>query len=197
MSKNKAPKPELTNADPFDPARQKLAQDFSSEFGVKPILSTVPVRKPNRHEFIRVRAGEEWRIQTGLFIDRILNDTYLVDRDMWIDLGEEITPALLFTAINRQNCVFLWPVNLPGPDGRRNLWNESAITAAGLAELQWVRVSANRTGGYYDTGRAMADHPDPEWPEDVAFKDMLRLAFSGRLIDAPDHPVIKRLRGLS
>ena len=44
-------------SDPFDPAALRLSQDFASSIGVKKVLTVVPCRKPNRHEFVRfVRA---------------------------------------------------------------------------------------------------------------------------------------------
>jgi hypothetical protein len=36
----------------------------------------------------------------------------------------------------------------------------------------------------------------PQWPE-VSFQELIRIAFKDRLIADLDHPVIKRLRGLT
>ena len=69
--------------DPFDPANLRLGQDFPSEVGVKKVLTTVQCRKPGRHEFVRIRPGEEWCLDTMLFEDRINRDIYLVDRKLW------------------------------------------------------------------------------------------------------------------
>ena len=35
--------------------------------------------------------------------------------------------------------------------------------------------------------------PEPEWPTDKTFNDILRIAFKDRLIETVDHPVIQRL----
>ena len=43
---------------------------------MKKVLTTVLCRKPNRQEFVRVRAGEEWRLETGLFEDRVNREMY-------------------------------------------------------------------------------------------------------------------------
>ena len=48
--------------DPFDPESLRLTQDFAGAVAVKKVLTTVPCRKPNRHEFVRVWSGDEWRI---------------------------------------------------------------------------------------------------------------------------------------
>ena len=55
--------------------------------------------------------------------------------------------ATLYTAINRQGVVFLWPVRLPGPDGKVNEWWRSAGEAAELAMTKWVRVKAEHELG--------------------------------------------------
>jgi hypothetical protein len=180
--------------DPFDPESLRLTQDFAGAVAVKKVLTTVPCRKPNRHEFVRVRSGAEWRIETAVFEDKINRDDYLVDRTLWSELAGEIVPACLFLAINRQGDVFLWRVKLPGLDGRTNTWNESAVAAARLAETKWVRVSANMVAGLYDLHEATGNIPAPEWP-DLSFQEILRLAFRDRFIHDVDHPVLRSLRG--
>ena len=181
--------------DPFDPASLRLGQDFASTIGVRKVLTTVPCRKPNRHEFVRVRPGEDRRLETGLFEDRVNREIYLVRRDLWSELAGEVYPACLFLAINRQGDVFLWRCKLPGPDGRSNTWNDSAVAAARLAETKWVRVSANMGAGMYDTHEALGELSGPEWPG-LAFREILELCFKDRFIQDADHPVIRALRGL-
>ena len=39
--------------DPFNPAALRLDQSFADTVGVKKLLTTVPVRKPNRQDFVR------------------------------------------------------------------------------------------------------------------------------------------------
>jgi hypothetical protein len=190
-----APPPD-TPPDPFNPAALRLSQDFASSIGVKKVLTTVPCRKPNRHEFVRVRFGEDWRLETGVFEDRINRDVYLVQRDLWAELAGEVYPVCLFLAVNRQGDPFLWPVKLPGSDGRSNPWNESALAAARLAESKWVRVAANMPGGMYDTYEAAGELSEPAWPA-LSFPEVLRLSFKDRFIQSVDHPVVRALRGLA
>jgi hypothetical protein len=179
---------------PFDPASLRLGQEFGATIGVKRVLTTVPCRKPNRHEFVRVRAGEDWRLETGAFEDKVNRETYLVQRDLWADLAGEIYPVCLFLAASKQAGPFLWPAKLPGADGRSNAWNDSALAAARLAETRWVRVGANMAAGMYETFAANGDLPEPEWPE-LSFGDVLKLCFQGRFITSLDHPVLRALRG--
>ena len=122
----------------FDLKRLRLSQDFPSQVGKKAIL-TVPVRKPDRQWFIRVHPEPTWRLETAVLELKEERETYIVDPDMWPELPGELVPKVLFTAINRQGVVFLWPVRLPGEDGRGNAWHRSALQAADLAMTGWVR----------------------------------------------------------
>ena len=181
--------------DPFDPERYRLPQDFSAGLGVKKVLTTVPVRKPSRQEFARVRPGEDWRLQTGLLIDKANRESYLIDPSLAPELAGEITVVSLLTAITRQKAVFLWPVNLAGVDGRMNPWHEAALAAALRAETRWIRLAANMAASCYDVYEAAAELSEPEWPEDTTFRDLLKLAFQARTIESLDHPVLRALRG--
>jgi hypothetical protein len=182
--------------DPFDPAALRLSQDFASSIGVKKVLTTVPCRKPNRQEFVRVRPGEDWRLETGVFEDKMNREVYLVQRDLWAELAGEVYPVCLFLAVNRQGDPFLWPVKLPGSDGRSNPWNESALAAARLAETKWVRVAANMAGSLYDVFEAAGELTAPAWPE-LSFSSVLKLCFKDRFISSVDHPSVRALRGLA
>jgi hypothetical protein len=157
-------------------------------------LLTVPVRKPNRQEFIRVHPGEDWRLATMILELKEKGETFLVDQNLWEALPEELIPKILYMVINRQGVITLWPIRLPGEDGRLDEWNRSALEAAGIAEKQWTRIAANRFLGAYEAYRAAADFQEPEWP-DVAFQEVLRIAFKERFIRSLDHPVLRQLRG--
>jgi hypothetical protein len=178
----------------FDPSRLRLSQNFAAAVGVKKLLTTVPCRKPNRQEFVQVRAGESWRLETGIFEDKQNRETYLVEPKLWSELMGEIFAACLFFAVTRQGDVMLWPVRLPGADGKSNPWNESAFAAAKQAESRWVRVAANMAAGMYDVFAAAGDLAEPEWPE-LPFEEILRLAFKDRFIRDMAHPAVKALRG--
>jgi hypothetical protein len=180
--------------DPFDPASLRLSQDFGAECGVKKVLLKVPVRKPTRQEFVRVHPDPDYSLDTALIELKDDREFYLVPPELQIELFDETAATRLYTAVNRQGVITLWPCPLPGHDGRTNAWHETAIQAAELAKTRWVRVVSDMSLGGYQPFAAVAELPEPEWP-DRAFGDLLRLAFGDRLIDQADHPVIKRLRG--
>jgi hypothetical protein len=180
--------------DPFDPARLRLPQNFGEMVGVKKALLTVPVRKPNRQDFIRVHPSEDYRLETAVLELKDERESYLVDPGLWAELPGEIVPKVLFTTINRQGVLMLWPVRLPGEDGRHDEWNRSALEAAEMAQSRWVRVAANMSLGAYEVFEATGALPDPTWP-DLSLHEILKIAFKGRYIAELDHPVIRRLRG--
>ncbi|MGH7138677.1 MAG: hypothetical protein ACREHD_23270, partial [Pirellulales bacterium] len=114
--------------DPFDPASLKLTQDFNASAGVKRALLTVPVRKPAKEWFVQCHPEESYRVQTCVLELKEDRELYLVAPALWPELATEPTfgPRALFTAQNRQGVVFVWPVRLPGPDGKIDDWNRSA-----------------------------------------------------------------------
>jgi len=183
-----------TNEDLFDLEKLRLSQNFAETVGVKKKIITVPVRKPHRQSFVRVHPDESWRLETAVLEVKEDRETYLVDPVIWPELPGEIVPKVLFTTINRQGVVFLWPVRLPGEDGRHDAWNQSALEAATLATTQWVRVVANMSLGAYEVFEATGNLPEPEWP-DIGFKELLEIAFKDKFIQSLDHPVIRSLRG--
>ena len=188
----------LTEAapDPFDPAALRISQDFAAAAGVEQVLTTIPVRKPNRHDFVRVHSSEDFQLTTLVVeLKDERSEIYLVTSDIREKLIGEVNLVTLFLAINRQGVVFFWPCKLPDPSGRVNAWHESALEAAHLARDRWIRVSANMSLGAYQIFQATGELPNPEWPSE-SLGELLRIAFKGgKLIDAADHPVLKRLRG--
>ena len=184
-------------ADPFDPASLRLTGDTLTGLGVKKALLTVPVRKPDKSWWVRVHPDGAYHLQTAVIEMKEDRDgTYLVAPELWPTLATESTfrPVALFTAMNRQGVLFLWPIKLPGPDGRADEWSKSALAAADWASRGWVRVQANMALGAYEVWKADGDIPEPDWP-DQQFRELLRIAFKDRFISATDHPVLRKLRG--
>ena len=182
--------------DPFDISRLRLSQDFVAAAGVKKILNTIPCRKPSKEWFVQTHPDEAYRIQTCVVELKEDSETYLVDPSLWPELASESTfsPRALITSINRQGVLFLWPIRLPGSDGRLDEWSRSAMEAAALAAGKWVRVQSNMSLGAYEVYEAAGQWAAPEWP-DMPFQQLLRIAFKDRFIVGLDHPILKRLRG--
>ena len=136
------------------------------------------------------------QLATGVFVDREEREVFFVAPELWAELAGELKPVLLVTAINRQGVTFLWPVPLPDEGGRRNAWAETAREACELAKTAWVRLTADMSLGAYRIYEAEGQLSEPVWP-DKTLPELLKLGFKDRIIDSADHPVIKRLRGLS
>jgi hypothetical protein len=165
--------------------------------GVRKVLLSVPVRKPDKTWFVRVHPDPAYRLQTAVVeLKDDWGETYLVAKTLWQELATEVTfsPRALFTAINRQGVVFLWPVRLPGPDGRHDEWSRTALEAVERATKRWVRVLPNLGLSAYEVFEATGSLPDPEWPE-ATFRELLDRGFRDRRIDEPNHPVLRKLRG--
>src|SRR5256885_12660402 len=151
---------------PFDPAALRLSQSFADTVGVKKLLTTVPVRKPNRQDFVRVHPDAAYRATPVAIIElKEDRETYLLSPGIAPQLPGEFSAVTLYTAINRQGVLQIWPVKLPGPDGKHNEWHRSAAEAAERAMEKWVRVTANMSAGGYDIFEASGELSEPAWPD--------------------------------
>jgi hypothetical protein len=182
--------------DPFDPASLRLDQSYADTVGVKKLLTTVPVRKPNRQDFVRVHPDPEYRLTPAATIEvKDDGEVYLVTPNIAPGLVGEFSTVTLFTTINRQGTLHLWPVKLPAPDGRHNEWHRSAAEAAERAMTKWVRVTSSMSLGAYEIFEASGELPEPVWPE-FSFQEILKIAFRDRIVDRPDHPLLQKLKGI-
>jgi hypothetical protein len=183
-----------TVPDPFDLDNLRLDQNFAETAGVRKLLRTVPVHRPNPQDFVRVHPSPNYRGNFPVIELKDEREEYVVAADLLAELLGEFVGKTLFTTINRQGVVFLWPVRLPDPSGRKMEWWRSMREAAELAMTQWIRTKANQSLDAYEMWQAESTMSEPEGP-DVTFQDLIRLAFRDRLITTLDHFVIKRLRG--
>jgi hypothetical protein len=182
---------------PFDNlSALRLDQSYADTVGVKKLLTTVPVRKPNRQDFVRVHPDPSYRLTPAAIIEaKEDRETYLVTPDMAQVLPGEFVIVTLFTTITRQGTLHLWPVKLPNPEGRQNEWHRSAAEGAERAMKKWVRVTASMSLGAYEIFEASGELPDPVWP-DFSLEEILKIAFRDRLVDRADHPLVQRLQGI-
>lgn len=190
--------PEQKPLDPFDLSQLRLDQSFVNVGDVKKILTTIPVRKPSKEWFIRTHPDPTYRLPTCVLELKEDNEIYLVRRELWDHLlGESaFVPKILVPTINRQGVLILWPIRLPGSDGKLDDWNASAMDAADRAKNVWLRIQSNRSLGAYEVYEAGSQDKEPIWPKE-AFGELLKIAFKNRLIENLNHPVLKRLRGES
>jgi hypothetical protein len=183
--------------DPFAPENLRLDQDVLEKGGVKKLLTTIPVRKPSKQTFFRVRPGQEWREMFPIIDLKDDREEYIVVRNLVPELQTEIVYKQLCLAITRQGTLFFLPLRYPGPDGRDMEWWRSLREHAHRAEKNWIRIIANQELGAYECLQASDALSEPEWPSETEFKfwDLIKIAFREYLVTSLDHPVVKRLRG--
>ena len=177
---------------PFSSLR--LTQNCGQTLGVKKVLTMAPVAKPTKDRFFRTHESPNWVYPSWILEDKKTGETYIVSEDVASVLGGLVRAVELYTAIDRQNNVFLIPIPLPGPNGVRNPWHESLLQAVLRAKLVWLRITANKDLGGYDIFEATAKLPEPIWP-DTTLDELLAIAFRGRIITNPDHPVVQEKLG--
>jgi len=180
----------------FDLNTLKLPQNFGDSLGVTKKITRIPVRKPLKTDYFRVRSGEAWRYQTMILELKEENETYVLHPDLWNIIPEIIRPAALFVGIDRRNNVFLIPVPLPGADGKHNSWHQSLLEVLEMAKAHWVRSVSNKAVSGYDILVAEGNLAEPDWP-DLNFEELFDIAFRQRFIDSQEHPVIMQLLGRS
>jgi hypothetical protein len=190
------PHPPAAPPDPFDIASLRLNPSFLETAGVKKLLTTVPARKPSPQDYVRVHPSPEYRENFAMIDLKDDREDYLVQPKILPELEGEVVFKTIFTAINRLGVVFLWPVRLATADERKTEWSRSAREAAEMAMTRWVRMKANMSLGAYEITVAEGVMADPKWPE-LSFQELLRIAYRDRMVTTIDHPVVKRLRGLS
>jgi hypothetical protein len=185
----------MTAHDPFDPENLRIDQSSLSHGAAKKLLTTIPVRKPHKQDFVRVHPSIDYRVPTALL--DFERDTYIITPRFAAQLGQnEYYMATVYVCINRQKVVSLWPVKTPSADGKQSAWYSSAQDGAELAMARWVRITANMELGAYEISEAIADYGEPVWP-DLPFRDLLQIGFKTRMIDSEDHIVVQKLRGLA
>ena len=92
---------EVVAPDPFDLSRLRLSQNYTETVGVKKLLRTVPVRKPNKQDFIRVHPDAAYRENFPMVELKEDREQYLVGgADLAAELATEIINVSLFTAIS-------------------------------------------------------------------------------------------------
>src|SRR5262249_32698870 len=162
--------------DPFDLASLRLNPSFLETAGVKKLVTTVPVKKPSPQDFVRVHPSEKYRENFAMIDLKEDREEYIVLPSILPEVTGEVVYKTVFTAVNRQGVVFLWPVRLPAPDDRKTEWHRSAREGAELAMTQWVRLKANMDLGAYGIVPAEGVTASPVWHE-LPFAELVRIGF--------------------
>lgn len=188
-------RPDTNPIDIFsDPARLALGPNYATP--TEQVLLRLAVKKPHKQQFFRVNPDVALRQQVLLLEYGESREMYLVVPELYQELTNVAQPYVLYFYITRDRTPAIWPVRLPGPDGRTNPWWDTAHAAAELALTDWVRLEPDVLAGNYKLYRPQREGliPEPQWPT-LSLSDILRLAFSGRFINSVGHTIIRQLRG--
>lgn len=186
----------ISPPNPFDLEALRAVPDL--DIDVEKILTTVPVRRPNKNEFFRVHNDADYVID-----GYVLEHESEMDRTMfWVApnvraaLVEHLRKVRLFTCIDKRSNVFLWPAKLPTVDGSAaaRSWYLSGLRAAEEAKRVWVKITGNRSLGAYNISVARGELGAPQWP-DHTFQELIELAFHDKVIDSMGHAVVREING--
>jgi hypothetical protein len=174
-------------------ASLRLDQSYTeAAVGVRKVLGTVRVQKPNKTDFFRVHPSHSLDcFAVELKEER---EVYFITPALAQLVAEFCEPVRLRLYVIRQGTAFLWPIKLPKEDRRVDEWRKSAAEAAHLAESRWIRLAADMHLGAYQTFEAVADLGDPKWPAE-SWTEVVKIALRNRRIDSEDHAVIRQLLG--
>ena len=183
---------------PYQP--EELTIDLNKIYAagaVKRRISTIPLRTPNKHEFVRTRREDEfWRPAALIEFERSI---YLIHPEMTLHLDErDFYYAFLCLTISKSGELFFWPLKISS-SGRANMWNDSALEIARKAKDVWLKIRSRhedgRGSGFYEADVPIAQFDEPIWPNKT-LKQLYDIAFKGdRIIDRVDHLVIQKLTG--
>jgi hypothetical protein len=182
------------NASKFDINNYRVTQKYGEGLSSKKLITTVGVHKPNKGRFFRTSSDPENTMDVWLFEDKAETTFHLVNPEVAMVLGGLVRAMTLYLAVDRANTPFLIPIPLPSENGARNPWHQSLVSAVQAAEIDWVRIEADKSAGIYQVFVALGELPEPVWP-DKAIADLIAIAFSGRMINDMDHPKVQAALG--
>ncbi len=178
----------------LDIGTYRISQSYGEALSSKKLVSHVSVSKPVKGRFFRASTDQESSIDVFLYEDKTESTYHLVSPEVADILGGLVRAVTLHLAIDRADNPFLIPVPFPTENGQRNPWHQSLLNAIQVARENWVRIESDKSAGVYQVYQALGDLPGPNWPE-LAMDEIIRIAFSGRVIDDMDHPKVQAALG--
>jgi hypothetical protein len=166
--------------------------------GSQEIMNRVPVRRPTKKEFFRVRPGKENCFTTVIYEDQALQsrDFYFVTPAM-IPKLRAVTDVFVVSLVQfytKQKVFGIFPLKMGTDATASNGWYDTAMAAAEMAKTRWLRIHADMALSGYRIFAAEDQSEDPVWPE-APFNELLDLAFKDRVIASEDHPVFNKILG--
>jgi len=180
--------------DPFAPERFQIAQDYTALVGGTKQITRVPVGRPDSQLWFHVNPDSAFTVDVALLDLRNERETYIVDPALAIEVPTEVVTKRLYQYVTRQGDVGIWAIKLPDPEGRIDSYNESAMLAVETARQRWIRLVSNQRVKCYESLVTNRNYGEPDFGS-LSLRDLLAIAFRGKVIDSINHPVLRRLRG--
>ena len=180
--------------DPFDPESLRVTEKDRAELGVDIVLVELACKRPGKQDWVRTHP--DMKLETSLLKLEDANEFYLIGRDVRAssDMFELARLYNLQLAMTRSGSPFFWPAPIPEDGGAGASWHRSGLAAQKHAGKGWINVRADEGAGAYVVRTTTAEIPDPKWPNNN-MRSLLELCFKARIIETPDHPVLRMLRG--
>ena len=96
----------------------RLPANYGVTFGVKKVLNSVSVGKPNKAQFFLIHASQEMTFLAMILEQKETREIYCVRPDVADQIAELVRAVQLLVGVDRQGNAFLVPVTLPGPSLR-------------------------------------------------------------------------------
>jgi len=184
--------------DELDLERYRIDQNVEEFAGGKKLLTTIPVRKPSKENWVRAHPESGFWFNAWVIELKEAGEFYLVEpkiRDHLLDRNEKcLVRKLLILSQNKQGDAFLWPIRRPAADETLDNWSRSSLEAAGMAKKKWIRIVSNKSLGAYEIIERDGIGSEPKWPE-LTMGEAMKIAFKDKVIADLDHPVMCELLG--
>lgn len=118
---------------------------------------------------------------------------YMLTHHVILPRLRQVTIAVTYTWPG--GAIGLWPV--PKAEETRIACWKTARAAYELSKTEWVQLIWNSDRRDYDLACAEGISVEPAWPLDLDMTNLLKLAFTDRIIASPSHPYVLQLRGLA
>ena len=199
MTSKIAAVPDEPNDDnkPINPFAPELHRVSGPSAVIRSEQAPAKEHKPRKDEFFRIHPSPDYVDDWWLLVvdDGMEKERYVVLPEVRPLIDGNMQAHRLFVGMNLHDAVFIWPVRLPDGinDGGRT-WSESALICADQAKSMWIKIRGNRSAGAYEKQVAEGKLDEPKWPA-KSFTDLVSEAYKGKVVDRPDHPVIRKLSG--
>ncbi len=169
----------------------RLDQDFEASLGIETVTTCIPIGRPDPQDWFRVHPT--WTFRAAILKLADTGELYVVTKNVAALISDVARPKLVYATVTTLGVFRFWPVRYEG-EGRLDPYSQSAHDAAKLATTHWVRLVNDPALRAYKTKRYLDPLQEPAWPAEPL--DLLMgKALRGRLLDSPEHPIVRKLLG--